>query len=271
MKLTTEELAFFEENGYLEWDGVFSEEELKLIADEFPNTVRENDDRIIYESNGDVRTVFAPDTVNKVYSNFSKIDRIVKPVEQLLGSEVYLHQFKINTKKAFAGDWWEWHQDYPYWHFEDFIPGPNMLSVMLFMQDTTEYSGPLMIIPGSHRDGIVELEHKEKYDLDGEFTYDTREDLLSSLSADLKFTVSKDLLKESIRKQGVKLVTGKKGKLLIFHGNLFHASGVNMNYYDRNMAIMTYNSIDNLPMKSGGRPSYIANPDYRPIEAVTEL
>ena len=35
----------------------------------------------------------------------------VEPVWQLLGGEVYLHQFSINPKAAFEGEAWGWHQD----------------------------------------------------------------------------------------------------------------------------------------------------------------
>jgi ectoine hydroxylase len=271
MKLTQEEVDFFSTNGYLEWDHLFDEHELESIIEEVPNTIRQNDDRIIYEDNGAVRTIFAPDSVNELFDRLARLDRIVEPVKQLLGSDVYLHQFKINSKKAFTGDWWEWHQDYPYWHLEDFIPKPKMLSVMIFLQDTDHHSGPLMVIPGTHRDGVAEFQPKEHYNQEGNFTYQGKEDLLSSLSADLKFTVKKELLKSSIQANGIKSMTGKKGKVLVFHGNLYHGSGVNMNYEDRNMVILTYNSVLNTPEKKSPRPEYLANQDFRPIETVFGL
>ncbi|MEI9803134.1 MAG: phytanoyl-CoA dioxygenase family protein [Pseudolabrys sp.] len=38
--------------------------------------------------------------------------RLVEPLRQLFGENVYVHQFKLNAKAAFEGDVWQWHQDY---------------------------------------------------------------------------------------------------------------------------------------------------------------
>ena len=40
---------------------------------------------------------------------------MIRPVEQVFGEQVYMHQYKINAKAAFTGDVWQWHQDYGTW------------------------------------------------------------------------------------------------------------------------------------------------------------
>jgi ectoine hydroxylase len=44
---------------------------------------------------------------------------------QILGEDVYMHQFKINGKQAFDGDVWQWHQDYGTWQADDDMPAPR--------------------------------------------------------------------------------------------------------------------------------------------------
>ena len=77
--------------------------------------------------------------------------RLVRPVEQLLGGKCYIHQFKINAKAAFDGDVWQWHQDYGTWSRDDLMPEPRAMNIALFLDDVTEFNGPLMFIPGSHQ------------------------------------------------------------------------------------------------------------------------
>ena len=48
--------------------------------------------------------------------------RLVEPLRQLFGEDVYVHQFKLNAKAAFEGDVWQWHQDYGTWARDDGMP-----------------------------------------------------------------------------------------------------------------------------------------------------
>ena len=59
-----------------------------------------------------VRTNFAAHMYSKSFAKLPRHLRMVKPVIQLFGEPVYMHQFKINGKIAFEGDLWQWHQDY---------------------------------------------------------------------------------------------------------------------------------------------------------------
>ena len=78
---------------------------------------------------------------------------------RLLGGPVYVHQFKINGKAAFDGDVWQWHQDYGTWARDDLMPEPRAMNVALFLDDVTEFNGALMIIPKSHKQGVLEAGH----------------------------------------------------------------------------------------------------------------
>src|SRR6185437_4431015 len=133
MALAQEQISFYNENGYLQIENYFSDEDIALLHQEMPNTVEEDSPRIILENNGSIRSIFAPHLVNEVYERMGRLEKMVVPAEQLIGSKVYLHQYKINSKKGLKGDLWEWHQDFPYWHLDDGIERPDLVTVMIYL------------------------------------------------------------------------------------------------------------------------------------------
>ncbi len=259
MKLSNEQIAFYNENGYLKIDNYFSPAEVGMLYNELPHTCEENSPRVILEDNGSVRSVFAPHFVSEIYHRLSRLDRLVIPARQIVGNKIYLHQYKVNSKKGLKGEWWEWHQDFPYWHIDDGIRNPDLVSVMLYLQDTDSSNGALMLIPKTHKLGIVKFAVKD--------SPQKTKDYLSSLSSDIKFTVDHKLLKELSLANGIVTASGKKGSVLFFHGNIFHASNTNLTPFDRDAVLLTYNSIDNPPTNSlNPRPEFLAGRNFEPIE-----
>lgn len=272
MKLTTEQIAFYNDNGYLKIEGCLSPQEIDTLYSELPNTIEKNSPRIILEDNGSVRSVFAPHFVNDIYSRLSKLERFVVPAEQLVGSKVYVHQYKINTKKGLKGDWWEWHQDFPYWHLDDGIQRPEMISIMLYLQDTDASNGALLLIPKSHKVGIARFAEKDPGQMAEKHKFNEHhetKEYLSSLNSNIKFTVDHDLIKKMSVENGIVTADGKKGTVLFFHGNVFHASNINLTPFDRDAVIITYNSVNNLPEgKKSPRPDFLAGKNYEPISVL---
>ncbi|NDF92764.1 MAG: proline hydroxylase, partial [Betaproteobacteria bacterium] len=113
MKLTQQQLEQFEQDGYLFFPSLFSEQEMRVLRHEVPAIYREFRPEIIREKNGVTpRTSFAAHTYSDVFAKLARHPRMVEPVQQYFGEPVYMHQFKINGKMAFEGDVWQWHQDY---------------------------------------------------------------------------------------------------------------------------------------------------------------
>jgi ectoine hydroxylase len=188
----------------------------------------------------------------------------VTPAQQLLGSPVYLYQYKLNNKKAYGGDWWEWHQDFAFWHRDDGVPLPRMVSAMILFQDTRSVQGPLLFVPGSHREGIAAFEDKRHL-------HDKEPDLMNSLNADLKYTINKTLLRKLAQDAGIASGEGPVGTCIFFHPNLFHASNSNVSPFDRYTAILTYNDVANLPEdRVNNRPEYICSRNFDPIRIRTD-
>ena len=264
LQLTPEDLWRYRQHGFLIFERLFSPAELDVIRAELPQIFSEDSARRVLEKNGAVRTVFASHWTNEVFSRFARLARLVEPAKQLLGDDVYVHQFKINAKVALEGDQWEWHQDYLYWMKEDAMPRPTVLTAVLFVEETNEFNGPMLIVPGSHLDGVVDIDIHEKY-------RDSSKQWAATLTADLKYKIDKDILRQLLEKRSIRAVTVPAGSVMIFHGNLFHASSNNLSPWDRISVFVSYNSVANaLREKENPRPEFIAARDFRPVESVDD-
>ncbi len=272
MLLSAEQLESYDREGFLVIPNYFSAEELDILMAELPHIFAEDSPRRIREKSGAVRTVFASHTSNEVYHSFSRLPRMILPATQILGDDVYIHQFKINAKVAFEGDQWEWHQDFLYWHKEDAMPEPRVMTAVLFLQEANEFNGPMLVIPGSHREGMIETDETVVRDGgNGHGHAAAQPAWFRTLTADLKYKVDKDTLSRVVERSHIRAVKCPAGSVMFFHGNLFHASANNLSPWDRVCVFVTYNSVRNaLGERANPRPEYIAYRDFSPVRAVAE-
>lgn len=272
MKLSKKQIDFYSENGYLIIEEMFSPSEIEKVREEigqFEN--RENAPNIVCEDNGDIRSIFAPHHSSQLFERLYKDTRLVTPSEQLVGEKVCLYQYKLNLKKAFRGDCWEWHQDFPFWHFDDNIPHPDMTSAMILLQETRSFQGCLMAVPTSHKVGLAPFQDKESLMTKLKTDQKDENSLQHSLNNNLKYTVAQDLVKEMANKHGIVNLEGKIGTCIFFHPNLFHASNTNISPFERDTAIVTYNSIKNTATATTKqRPDYICSRDLSEVVVSTE-
>jgi len=160
MRLTPEQIATFDREGYLFFPALFSPEEIGVLLREVPALYAQRRPENVREKSGEaVRTNFAAHLYSAPFARLARHPRMVEPVMQIFGEKVYMHQFKINGKMAFDGDVWQWHQDYGTWKNDDLMPEARAMNVAIFLDEVNEFNGPLMFIPGSHRLGVVDAEH----------------------------------------------------------------------------------------------------------------
>ncbi|MFS4467933.1 phytanoyl-CoA dioxygenase family protein [Maribacter sp. 2210JD10-5] len=255
--LIEKQIANYHQNGFLILENLLEGweiEKLKSGLDSFKSFKEEPN--VITEENGSIRSIFAPERQVAVFKDLINDARLLKSSEQLIGDDLYLYQYKLNLKEAFVGKYWEWHQDFPYWHFDDGIDKPDMISVMLLLDDVSSYQGPLLLIPNSQKNGIAQFHPKEHLK-------NGKDSLLSSLTSDLKYTVHNNLVAEQAKANGIVPFEGKAGSVLFFHPNVYHASNMNVSPFERSTAILTYNSMSNAPAKKSNRPDYIC---YKEVE-----
>lgn len=251
MKLTQEQIKAYDEEGYILLPSLFSQQEAALMKSRLPALYRMNRDEVVKEKSGAVRTVFAAHTFDEVFARVARHPRLIEPARQLLDSDVYMHQFKINAKAAFNGDIWQWHQDFGTWHQDDGMPEARAMNVAIFLDEVNEFNGPLMFIPRSHKLGRLEASHDR-----------------STTSYPL-WTLDNDKVAELVEQGGIVAPKGVAGTVLIFQSTLVHASSPNLSPWDRNTLYVTTNSVDNA-IRKFQRPDYIAHRDFTPIQLLDD-
>ena len=147
MKLKPEQLKAFDEDGYVFFPNCFSEEEIHLLRAEAENILKADRQEIWREKSGAPRTAFAAHTFSEVFRLMSRHPRLVEPLRQYFGEDVYVHQFKLNAKAAFEGDVWQWHQDYGTWARDDGMPQARAMNIAISLDEVMPINGALMLIP----------------------------------------------------------------------------------------------------------------------------
>lgn len=257
MQLTKEQLEHFDREGYLFFPSLFTPEETKTLTNAVPELYSRREAYNVREKGGDaVRTNFAAHMVSEPFARLARHPRMVQPVVDLFGEEVYMHQFKINGKMAFEGDVWQWHQDYGTWLNDDLMPTERAMNVAIFLDDVNEYNGPLMFIPGSHKKGVVEAKHD-----------------LTTTSYPL-WTVDDKLIAQLVERAGGKnggIVSpkGPAGSMILFHSCLLHASSSNLSPWNRVSVYLSLCAVSN-HIRRFKRPEYIAHRDFAPIQTLPD-
>lgn len=251
MRLTDRQLADFDEQGYLFLPDCFCEEEVAVLREEAERIYKSDRQEVWREKTGAPRTAFAAHTYNEAFRLLGSHPRLIAPVEQLFGEKLYMHQFKINAKAAFEGDVWQWHQDYGTWARDDGMPEPRAMNVSVFLDEVMAINGPLMLIPKSHKHGVLEAGHDRQ-----------------TTSYPL-WTLDKETISRLAAEGGIVAPTGKPGSVLMFHGNLVHASPPNITPYPRKIVYLTLCAVSNHITKFT-RPEWIAHRDFTPIEPVAD-
>ena len=252
MKLTAEQIQRFDTDGYLFFPSLFTPEEIKVLTDEVPSLYAQRRPENVREKTGDVvRTNFAAHMYSYPFAKLARHPRMVEPIKQLFGEDVYMHQFKINGKAAFDGDVWQWHQDYGTWRADDQMPEARAMNVAIFLDGVNEFNGPLMFIPGSHKLGVLDAEHD-----------------VTTTSYPL-WTLDHATVRKLADQFGLVAPKGPAGSVLMFHGCLAHASPGNISPYDRTISYVTFCSVEN-HITRFNRPEWIAHRDFTPIEPMAD-
>ena len=256
------EVDEFAASGFLFKEALFSESEVRSLlneADRLRENAKDADAPGVIKEPGSqvVRSVFRLHR-NEVFRSLVCSDpRILAPIRQLLGSEVYIHQSRINFKPAFDGKEFFWHSDFETWHVEDGMPRMRAVSVAINLTETNEFNGPLMVIPQSHLKYVrcAGATPKDHYK--------------DSLRKQEYGVPSRDALKDLVDVAGIRAPKGPPGSALFFECNVMHGSGGNLSPYQRVGLFIVYNSVENRLVEPFGglppRPVFLAE---REVELV---
>ena len=257
MNLTIEQRNRFNEDGYLFFPSLFSPEEIQNLLAVVPELYQRREEYNVREKGSDaVRTNFAAHLYSKPFAKLARHPRMIKPVEDLLGEHLYMHQFKINGKMAFEGDVWQWHQDYGTWVNDDLMPAERAMNIAIFLDEVTEFNGPLLLIPGSHKKGVIKAKHD-----------------LTTTSYPL-WTLNNNLISQLVNRAGGKnggIVSpkGSVGSMILFHSCLVHASNSNLSPFNRVSVYLSLCAVSN-HIRRFKRKEYIAHRDFTPIKCLPD-
>lgn len=265
--LTPEQVRQYDRQGFLEIDDLFEPGELDTMVAELErlrlaSTEIDPDTLILEPQSRELRSIFAIHAQSRVFARLASDERLAGIARYLLGDDVYIHQSRLNYKPGFFGKEFYWHSDFETWHVEDGMPRMRALSVSLTLTRNTEYNGPLMLIPGSHRRYVRCV---------GETPDDHYKQSLRKQEYGVPDPGS---LRQLYEEGGIATPTGAAGKLVVFDCNTMHGSNSNISPLPRSNVFLVYNSVSNRLVTPFGnkppRPEFVATrASFKAIEPVS--
>jgi len=255
-------LASYEARGYLIAKDLLSQAEVRTYLQELRRLANSEelkaDERVIVEKDSaEVRSIFEVHRISPLIAELVRDPRVVDRARQLLGSDVYVHQSRVNYMPGFKGKGFYWHSDFETWHAEDGMPLPRAVSMSLALTDNYPFNGGLMVIPGSHRTfvpciGRTPTDHYK-----------------ASLKEQEIGVPSQQNLTKLVMAHGIDQFTGTAGSALWFDANIIHGSGNNITPFPRSNIFVVFNSVQNALVEPyaapSPRPEFIASRDFTPI------
>lgn len=253
--LTEAQREHYRNDGYLMLPDMFSDTEVARLNAEMQAlrdawAGKQRPEVISEPGSGDVRSIFDVHRLSKLFDRLTRDPRVLNVAREILGSEVYIHQSRINYKPGFNGKEFYWHSDFETWHSEDGMPAMRALSCTILLTDNDEFNGPLMLIPGSHRHFIS---------CAGETPDNNYQKSLKKQEIGVP---DESALRTLADAGGIVSAKGKAGSVIFFDCNTMHGSNSNITPYPRSNVFVVYNSMDNQlePPQAGlaPRPEFIA-------------
>ncbi|KAF8590967.1 PhyH-domain-containing protein [Ramaria rubella] len=214
--LSSEQISFFAENGYLIIRDLFTADEKANII-EWTNEVKSwpEDSDLGYlpyqEVDGKGRRILCRTenfaNYHKGFNELLRGERLRNLIGELSGDKMYLFKEKINYKQAFAGGF-DAHFDAPAYNH---IKAQKHLTALIGVEDATPENGCLEVVPGSH---------------------------VGTIPLNPNLTITEEWAKS---KEWVS-VPLQTGELLIFGSYLAHRSGPNNSPNGRASIYATYNT-----------------------------
>jgi len=136
------------------------------------------------------------------------------------------------------------------------MPTSRAMNVAIFLNDVTEFNGPLIFIPGSHKKGVIDAGH------------DT-----STTSYPL-WTINNEIITKLVDRAGglnggIVSPKGPAGSMILFHSCLVHASSNNLSPFNRISVYLSLCAVSN-HIRRYKRKEYIAHRDFTPIECLPD-
>lgn len=260
--LSSEQLRTYEERGVLVLPGLLdrqtvSEIDEEVLATATDDSVRGRPQAVLERDDRELRSLFEVHRGEGPVAELTRHPTLVGIARQLLGSDVYVHQSRINLKPGFRGKEFYWHSDFETWHTEDGMPRMRAVSCSVLLTPNHTANGPLLTIDGSHQwfvscVGETPEAHHE--------TSLRRQEIGVPDDESLRNLAARGRIRESV---------GPAGSVVFFECNVMHGSNGNITPDARRNVFVVYNSVDNAleePFAAPApRPTHIASRDFTPV------
>ena len=188
-----------------------------------------------------LRRVLQVVTRDPVFMEWACYPEVVERIRDLLGPAILMplahHNCIMVKDPSFSSDT-GWHQDFRFWSFQR----PELISVLLALDESGPDRGALRLIPGTHRRRF----RPEQID-EGQFLRTDDPE-------------NRELFAEAVS------LSLEPGDVLFFHCLTFHAASRNRSPFPTRSLIMTYRSLDNPPIprtRSSRHPELLIPPAFR--------
>jgi ectoine hydroxylase len=255
-------LASHDAKGYSIYEGLLSPAEVQTYRDELDRLATDDglkaDERTVVEkASGEVRSIFEVHKISPLIAELVRDPRVLDRARQVLGTEVYIHQSRVNYMPGFKGTGFYWHSDFETWHAEDGMPLPRAVSMSLALTRNYPFNGGLMVMPGSQRSFVQ---------CAGETPADHYKASLKEQEIGVPSPADITTLAD---KYGIDQFTGPAGSALLFDSNIMHGSGNNITPFPRSNIFVVFNSVENTLVDPyaapSPRPPFIAGREFEPL------
>lgn len=209
-KLTADERATYDEQGYVLVPDVFDQQEIDSINAE----VDRLRDMQAEENALHKNFIFKLGLRSPVTQSRCAEPRVLTLIEDIVQPGISIYSAKMVEKPPFDETVCHWHQDNAYYNQK--VDSECRMSIWLPLQDTDESNGGLWVVPGSHKGGTREAEQFK----DGVCA--------------LAFADGREAIDGAIP------VSIKAGDVLLFHADLWHRSLGNKTEQTRRSFIVSY-------------------------------
>jgi phytanoyl-CoA hydroxylase len=231
MMLTQEQIDGFHKDGFTVCPGFLAPEAVTRLLDEAAEVIEGNTraqhdgERMEMEpeqaaEGTAVRRLYEPCSYYPQARALSEMTELLDNVEQLFGPNLLFHYSKLNMKPAEVGSVVEWHQDLSYYP----MTNSDSLAVLFYLDDTDHSNGALKILPGAHREALM------NHSIEGFF---------------------QGRVTEAVDESTAKNITGEAGTAIFMHGLAPHASAPNASTRNRRTLILSYRAADAYPIYNG--------------------
>ena len=149
LKLTTEQVGFYKENGYLLTNkSLFPSEKFQSLCEIF-------EELLLTKGNSKGDELDVPHFTDSRLFEFLMADEVLDVVESLIGPNIGLWSSHFICKEPKTGKRTPWHEDSAYWSGR-FDRYDDIVTLWLAIDRATKENGCMGVVPGTHFNGFSE-------------------------------------------------------------------------------------------------------------------